>query len=154
MSDYFSNWLENNKGAQALIDKSYKKYCEKNKKPVPKVNTELATLGDAVLKLVLCKILYEIEVKKLTEEKKRYESDEVLVKFIASHYNLLYYIKRDQKDEENYAYTGNPHKYIATAVEACLGQIFIDEKYCLNEIIKIVSEWMRIIDKELKNETE
>ena len=75
---------------QALTDKSYKKTPNNQD---CKINFELATYGDAILKCALCKIYFERENKdnfgfkgKLTEWKKQYESDEVLIKLIARHH--------------------------------------------------------------------
>ena len=85
---------------QALTDKSYKKTPNNQD---CKINFELATYGDAILKCVLCKIYFEKEDEdnfgfkgKLTEWKKQYESDEVLVKFIACHYDILNFLNFDK----------------------------------------------------------
>ena len=55
----FRKWLENNKNHDALKDNSYKNvYMHEKKVPYEgEVNTQLATYGDAVLKLALCDIL-------------------------------------------------------------------------------------------------
>lgn len=72
-------------------------------------------------------------VKQLTEEKKKYESDKVFVEKIAKHYELINYIDFDKDDskihhdyyyEESKAENRNPHKYIATALEAMIGAIY------------------------------
>ena len=55
MDDKFLEWLNKNKEHYALIDKSYKNVLPEKE---IKVNTELATYGDAVLKLALCQILW------------------------------------------------------------------------------------------------
>ena len=59
--DIFRAWLGDNKNHYALKDKSYKKvFQNKNCREYKgAVNTELATYGDAVLKLALCKILFK-----------------------------------------------------------------------------------------------
>lgn len=89
---------------QALTDKSYKKTPNNQD---CKINFELATYGDAILKCALCKIYFERENKdnfgfkgKLTEWKKQYESDEVLVKFIARHYDMLNFLNFDSNDKK------------------------------------------------------
>lgn len=89
----------------------------------------------------------------MTEGKKEYESDEVLVKVIAKHYNFLKYLCFDEKDEKkpkDYNYQKkkgkNPHKYIATALEACLGAMYMDKNVTWEDIIEIVNDWKNIID--------
>ncbi len=141
---------------QALTDKSYKK---KPNNQDCKINFELATYGDAILKCVLCKIYFEREDEdnfgfkgKLTEWKKQYESDEVLVKFIARHYdilNCLNFDRDDTKKPHDYDYQGKNakrrHKYIATAMEACIAAVYIENGE--NEVIEIVKQWIQWIDK-------
>ena len=96
---------------QALTDKSYKKTPNNQD---CKINFELATYGDAILKCVLCKIYFEREDEdnfgfkgKLTEWKKQYESDEVLVRVVAKHYNLLNFLEFDRDDKKK----PNDYKY-------------------------------------------
>ena len=155
--DKFLEWIENNQRHQALIDKSHKNVSTReNKAPLNEHdNTELATYGDAVLKLALCEILWENKTEVLTEEKKKYESDEVLVTKIAKHYDILKCLLFDEKDEkipQDYNYQRekkndkNPHKYIATAIEACLGAMYMDKAISWDDIIEIVKEWKKIID--------
>ena len=154
--DKFLQWIKNNQGHQALIDKSHKNVSTReNKAPLNEYdNTELATYGDAVLKLALCEILWENKTEVLTEEKKKYESDEVLVKYIAKHYNILRFLRFDKKDDQkpqDYNYNpkkknNNPHKYIATAIEACLGAMYMEKAVLWKAIIEIVKEWKKIID--------
>lgn len=157
MKDEFSIWLENHKDHYALIDKSYKKVYMKEKKAQYDGNTnfELATYGDATLKLALCEILMEDKESKLTEKKKEYESDKVLVNIIAEHYKILDYLQFDKEDKnipKDYNYESkkgrNPHKYIATAVEACLGAIFIEDKD-IEKICEIVRYWIKLIDEKI-----
>lgn len=142
---------------QALTDKSYKKTPNNQD---CKINFELATYGDAILKCVLCKIYFEREDEnnfgfkgKLTEWKKRYESDEVLVKFIARHYDILNFLNFDRDDTKKphgYDYQGRNakrrYKYIATAMEACIAAVYIENGE--NEVVEIVKKWIRWIDKE------
>ena len=149
---------------QALTDKSYKNKTTHSQNN-DEINFELATYGDAILKCVLCKIYLEREDEdnfgfkgKLTEWKKQYESDEVLVRVVAKHYKLLKFLKYDKKGNgkpkeqkpRNYKHKGqndkDRHKYIATAMEACIAAVYIENGE--NEVIEIVKKWIRWIDKE------
>ena len=151
MNDLFFDWLNENSNHYALNDSSYKKFCQKEKhssdtKDLDE-NTKLATYGDAVLKLALCDILFK-KAKKLTEKKKAYESDRVLVEIIGKHYNILERLKFDREDDrkpQDYNYKDDKHKYIATAIEACLGAIWIAE-YDFKKIRGIVEVWVNLID--------
>lgn len=143
---------------QALTDKSYKKTPNNQD---CKINFELATYGDAILKCVLCKIYFEREDEdnfwfkgKLTEWKKQYESDEVLVKFIARHYdilnlNCLNFDRDDTKKPHDYDYQGKNakrrYKYLATAMEASIAAVYLENGE--NEVIEIVKQWIEWIDK-------
>ena len=141
---------------QALTDKSYKKTPNNQD---CKINFELATYGDAILKCVLCKIYFEREDEdnfwfkgKLTEWKKQYESDEVLVKFIARHYDILNFLNFDRDDTKkpyNYDYQGKNakrrYKYIATAMEASIAAVYLENGE--NKVIEIVKQWIEWIDK-------
>ena len=144
---------------QALTDKSYKKTPNNHD---CKINFELATYGDAILKCALCKIYFERENKdnfgfkgKLTEWKKQYESDEVLVKFIARHYDILNFLNFDSGDTkkpQDYKYEDKNakrrYKYIATAMEACIAAIYIESnENGENEVIEIVKQWIKLIDE-------
>ena len=167
--DKFLQWIEKHKKHRALTDSSYKKvYQERYGKNLnnTRVNTELATYGDAVLKLALCEILWKEEKKKskkqeentstekqktLSECKQDYESDEILVKVIAKHYDILQFLRFDTKDDQkpkDYKYTEhkNSYKYIATAIEACLGAMYMDENVSWRDIIEIVKGWKNLID--------
>lgn len=146
---------------QALTDKSYKKTPNNQD---CKINFELATYGDAILKCALCKIYFEREnidnfgfKGKLTEWKKQYESDEVLVRVIAKHYNLLNFLRYDEKGNgkpeeqklQDYDHKGKDdkdrHKYIATAMEACIAAVYIENGE--SEVIEIVKQWIKLIDE-------
>ena len=153
MADKFEEWLKKHRRKYALTDSSYKKCYQKKyrKEYSGPVNSELATYGDAVLKLALCMLLYD-NVDKLTEKKQNYESDEVLVNVIAKHYGILEYLRYDKQSKkdlkvDNYVYEGDKHKYIATAVESVLGAIFMENKD-MSEICEIVKEWVKLIDAE------
>ena len=149
--DKFLEWLNKNKDHYALIDKSYKNVLPEKE---IKVNTELATYGDAVLKLALCQILWCNNISKFTEKKKKYEEDETLVKIIAKNYKLLDFIKFENTKPKDYNYLKsntkkngkNTHKFIATAVEACLGAIYDEEKN-MAKVIEIVQLWKDMVDK-------
>lgn len=149
---------------RALTDKSYKNKTMHSQNN-DEINFELATYGDAILKCILCKIYFEREDEdnfgfkgKLTEWKKQYESDEVLVRVVAKHYKLLKFLKYDKKGNgkpkeqkpRNYKHKGqndkDRHKYIATAMEACIAAVYIENGE--NEVIEIVKKWIRWIDKE------
>ncbi len=142
---------------QALTDKSYKKTPNNQD---CKINFELATYGDAILKCALCKIYFEREnidnfgfKGKLTEWKKQYESDEVLIKFIARHYDILNFLNFDSGDTkkpQDYKYEDKNakrrYKYIATAMEASIAAVYIENGE--DEVIEIVKKWICWIDKE------
>ena len=114
------------------------------------INRELATYGDALLKLAFCKILFDEKVENITVEKQNYESDEVLVKIVAPYYDLLKKIKFDENNKEipqDYEYKDEKHKYIATAVEALLAAYYLDNSKDFSLVLEIVREWKRLIDK-------
>lgn len=147
---------------QALTDTSYKNIDHSLSDD--DTNFELATYGDAVLKLALCKIYREYKEnglrfsENLSDWKKKYESDEVLVQVIAKHYNVLNFLRYDKKGNgkpeeqkpQDYDHKGqndnDRHKYIATAMEACIAPVYIENGE--NEVIEIVKKWIRWIDKE------
>ena len=156
--DIFEKWLEKNMQHIALTDRSYRStHLNECKDVLPKkeLNTELATYGDAVLKLALCKILYGTTEDGLSEAKKKYETDEVLVRVIARHYKILDILRFDKDDgnmPQDYDYKKesskkeSKHKYIATAVEACLGAIW-EERHDFKKICDIVEKWKSLIDQ-------
>lgn len=152
------DWFET-----ALTDRSFKNAFQKGKDttkpenvwPDETINADLATYGDAVLKMVLCEILFEKGSSSITEEKKRYESDRVLVSVIGKHYDILNnarfrFDKEDKNKPRDYCYPktagqDEPHKYIATAIEACLGALYRQTKN-LSEIKNLVEMWMEWTD--------
>lgn len=159
--DEFQKFLENRDNdelaTKALTDRSYKKVYQKenhSEMAEDNINAELGTYGDAVLKLALCKILFDSKVKNISEEKKNYESDKVLVDVVARHYDVLKYINFDCEDQNmphNYDYRGDTYKYIATAVEACLAVIYLKHEKTekgkgLEIIIQVVEAWIKLID--------
>lgn len=146
---------------QALTDTSYKNIDHSLSDN--DTNFELATYGDAVLKLALCKIYREYKEnglrfsENLSDWKKKYESDEVLVRVVAKHYNLLNFLRYDEKGNgkpeeqkpQDYDHKGqndnDRHKYIATAMEASIAAVYIENGE--NEVIEIVKQWIEWIDK-------
>ena len=146
---------------QALTDTSYKNIDHSLSDD--DTNAELATYGDAVLKLALCKIYRYSKnagIKfsdNLSKWKEKHESDEVLVRVVAKHYNLLDFIKYDEKGNgkpkeqkpQDYDHKGHNdndrHKYIATAMEACIAAVYIENGE--NEVIAIVKQWIHWIDE-------
>lgn len=158
---------------QALTDTSYKNIDHSLSDD--DTNFELATYGDAVLKLALCKIYREYKEnglrfsENLSDWKKKYESDKVLVQVIAQHYRLLDFLEFDRDDKKkpnDYKYndenegsgeekakdeehisdgTKRRYKYIATAMEACIAAVYIENGE--NEVIENVKQWIEWIDK-------
>ena len=146
---------------QALTDTSYKNIDHSLSDD--DTNAELATYGDAVLKLALCKIYREYKEnglrfsENLSDWKKKYESDEVLVRVIAKHYNLLNFLRYDEKGNgkpeeqkpQDYDHKGqndkDSHKYIATAMEASIAAAYLENGE--NEVIEIVKQWIQWIDE-------
>ena len=170
--DLFEEYLDKREESKwvkrALTDRSFKKESQEKKgKTLPKdeTNEDLATYGDAVIKLGYSEILFDKE-EKLSEVKAKLESDEFFVTRIARHYKLLDYILIDRSDKKivrDYDYgpkndpkgeddskgknnpkksnSRNPHKYIATAVEAMIGAIYMEEGKKLEPIIELLEEW-------------
>lgn len=146
---------------QALTDTSYKNIDHSLSDD--DTNFELATYGDAVLKLALCKIYREYKEnglrfsENLSKWKEKHESDEVLVRAIAKHYNLLNFLRYDEKGNgkpeeqkpQNYDHKGqndnDRHKYIATAMEASIAAVYLENGE--NEVIDIVKQWIQWIDE-------
>ena len=144
---------------QAFTDCSYKNFLLKNKKlnntklPI-QCNSELATYGDAVLKLAFCDVLYGVDY--LTQEKENYESDKNLVEVIGKRYDIIKCLKVDREDPnmpKDYVWHGRgqkdrSHKRIATCLEALIGAIFLIDRD-IEEIIEIARFWKRITDEAL-----
>ena len=159
--DLFEKWLSNTKSKwviRTLTDNSYKKEYQKvnHSEYQGEVNTDLATYGDAIIKLCFLEILLD-NVNQLTEEKTKYESDKNLVFTIGRYYNILKYIKKDNSDSNlpnDYDYekyqtkNDNKTKYIATAVEAMIGAIY-KETNDLSSIVDLLIKWKDISDKSL-----
>lgn len=146
---------------QALTDTSYKNIDHSLSDD--DTNAELATYGDAILKLALCKIYRDRKnagIKfsdNLSKWKEKHESDEVLVRVIAKHYNLLNFLRYDEKGNRkpeeqkprDYDHKGKDdkdrHKYIATAMEASIAVVYLENGE--NEVIDIVKQWIQWIDE-------
>ena len=146
---------------QALTDTSYKNIDHSLSDD--DTNAELATYGDAILKLALCKIYRDrknagIEFSdNLSKWKEKHESDEVLVRVIAKHFKLLEFLKYDKKGNgkpeeqkpQDYDHKGKDdkdrHKYLATAMEASIAAVYLENGE--NEVIDIVKQWIQWIDE-------
>ena len=150
-TDLFEYWLNKKDKSswvkRALTDKSCKK--ENPQLKDADVNHSLATVGDSIINYCLSIVLLD-KVEKLSEEKKKYESDEFLVKVIAQHYNLIDYIQKDKNDPKmltDYNYLnkkgGNPRKYIATAVEAMVGAIYFETED-MKAIKMLIEGWTKL----------
>lgn len=120
-------------------------------------NSRLETLGDAVLRLGLAQILYnDKSVKVISEKKKDYESDKVLVTVLGHHYKIRRHIRFDHDDkhkQNGYSWTPNKkgydkkQKYIASAMEACLGAYYLEHGEDMREVLPILYRWMAIVDE-------
>ena len=142
---------------QAFTDCSYKNFLLKNKKLNNtklsiQCNSELATYGDAVLKLAFCDVLYGVD--RLTIQKEKCESDKNLVEVIGKRYDIIKCLKVDRDDSnmpKDYVWRGQKdqsHKRIATCLEALIGAIFMIDRD-IEEIIEIARFWKRITDEAL-----
>ena len=160
--DLFEEYLKKENSSiwvkRALTDSSYKRKYEEdnNKKYQGQTNKDLATYGDAVIKLCILELKLD-QTDNLTIDKSFIESDENLVRVIAKHYNMLEYIHTDTKNKNikrDYNFikpnktSGNyrkasPHKYIATAVEAMIGAIYKEEGK-LDKIIELMDSWCKM----------
>ena len=154
--DIFQEWLDKKEKSNwvkiALTDNSYKNRFlrETRKKYGGEVNTNLALLGDTIIKMCIVETLYDEKADELTEKKAKIESDKNLVTKIGKNYAIIEYIDFDENDKNiprDYNYDDTPgdnrnrHKYIATAVEAMIGAIYKEERDI--EIVKeIISNWI------------
>ena len=151
--DIFEEWLNRREASKwvkrALTDKSYKNI--EHDLPDENTNAELATYGDAIIKMCYAKILLD-QCEKLSVEIEKYISDERLATVIAKHYKLNDYLYCDDKDPsiiehlKNYQYQkrsnkNNPDKIKATAVEAMIGAIFEETNHDLDGMIKLLDSW-------------
>ena len=161
MQDKFSEYLNDESQStrqNALTANSYKN--EDHSLEASGTNCALGTYGDALLKCAFCKILFDKRVSNITVEKQKYESDKVLVEIIAQHYELLEYIRFDENDNnipQDYHYKesskkgkDSPSKYIATAVEALIAAIYLDNNEDFSLVVKIAEHWKTLIDDSYK----
>ncbi len=152
--DFFEEWLNKENQSKwikrALTDKSYKNKAIRESLPEREINKDLATYGDAVIKLAYLELMLDKE-EKITVKKSKVESDKFLVDKIARHYDLLKYIKKDDKNDklpDSYDYekyqskNHNRCKYIATAVEALIGAIY-KETNDLKKIVDLLDDWRK-----------
>lgn len=152
-TDVFRDFLEKGSGVWRLRALTAKSYRNIDRSLMDEdTNEELATYGDALLKLAYCELLLD-KVDHLSVEKAKYENDRVLVRVIARHYDILRYLRYDAKnksipsdydllkreDDDNY-------KYIATAVEALLGAHY-KEYRDYNAVLKMVARFKELIDQ-------
>ena len=160
MRDIFWEYLNNASDQEhptrqtALTDNSYKN--KDHSLDDRDINCRLATYGDALLKLAYCKILFDEGASQITVEKQKYESDKVWVEVLARHYSLLGYVRYDKNDDKipkDYGYRepskkgkDSPSKYIATAVEALIAAIYLDNKEDFSLVLEIVKHWKKLID--------
>ena len=158
MQDKFSEYLNDESQftrQKALTANSYKNIDHSLESS--DTNCELGTYGDALLKFAFCKTLFDKGVSNITVEKQKYESDKVFVQIIARNYELLKYIRFDKRDDhipQNYDYREPPKKgkdsrskYIATAVEALIAAIYLDNEENMDLILEITTGWKTLIDK-------
>ena len=156
--DLFEEYLEkkdNENVKRALTAESYKNrdHSLKNKNVAP----DLATLGDAIIKLCYTKYFLD-KVKQLSKEVEKYLTDERFVTVIAKHYDLLKDIDYDKDDDnisQDYDYNKpgktssgknkktSSYKYIATAVEAMIGAIYL-ETNDLDKISELLLQWKEL----------
>ncbi|WII09689.1 ribonuclease III domain-containing protein [Methanomassiliicoccales archaeon LGM-DZ1] len=160
--DAFAEALEDRENLpwvkRGLTDGSYKKYTDMNVPGHGSDNSDLATLGDSLLKFMLTLMLMDRE-EQLSKARQRYETDEVLTKVIGRHYGILgfmYYDRKDPNFPRDYGWEpkgsaneDRPHKHVATAVEGTLGGIYMEHRD-MEEIRGIVERWKSLIDTESK----
>ncbi|MDE6240965.1 MAG: hypothetical protein K2M08_00915 [Anaeroplasmataceae bacterium] len=157
--DLFEEWLSKKDGSvmiqRALTAQSYKNVDHSLKDK--DISFELATYGDALIKFCYAEIFLD-KCKQLSKEIEKYVTDERWVSVIAKHYSLLDFIRYDKNDKsikKDYVYVKptktesgknkkeSPHKYIATAVEAMIGVIYLKTKD-LNAITELLISWSKL----------
>ena len=81
------------------------------------------------------------KIDKLSKKIEQYTTDEYLVSVVAKHYDILKYLRFDKDNKSmkaDYKYENrtrtegknkkkNPRKYVATAIEAMIGAIYMEE---------------------------
>lgn len=161
MKDLFEKYLEKKNDINHpyikidLTDKSYR--TSRNLIKNENLNGWLGTYGDAILKLGYVEILLKDNTNDLSSRKEKLEEDKNLVRIIASHYNILTYLDHNKKAiDYDYKSRGktssdknkkdNPRKYIATAVEAMIGAIYIYEGKDIKKLLPLLEKWKKLIE--------
>lgn len=138
---------------RALTDRSCKNSVLNHVDSTSETNYELATLGDAVLRLCLLDLNLDMG-EELSHIKEHYERDEVLVCIIGRHYHILEHLRFDENNPDRPTdYSWAPHgkgredpvhKHIATCVEALLGAAY--RMRGIRTAKAIVRHWVKLID--------
>ena len=151
--DIFEAYLAHHKAHRedtvALVCASYKPVYQRLHGEAlidDRVNTELATYGDALLRFALVSLFLD-KVEKLSEHIKQYLTDKFLIECVAKHYRLLDYILYDEDNPlipaQYVFYKNDRTKYIATSVEAVLGDIY-REGASMEDIRALVESWTHL----------
>lgn len=151
--DIFEAYLAHHKAHRedtvALVCASYKPVYQRLHGEAlidDRVNTELATYGDALLRFALVSLFLD-KVEKLSEHIKQYLTDKFLIECVAKHYRLLDYILYDEDNPlipaQYVFYKNDRTKYIATSVEAILGDIY-REGASMEDIRALVESWTHL----------
>jgi dsRNA-specific ribonuclease len=151
--DIFEAYLAHHKAHRedtvALVCASYKPVYQRLHGEAlidDRVNTELATYGDALLRFALVSLFLD-KVEKLSEHIKQYLTDKFLIECVAEHYRLLDYILYDEDNPlipaQYVFYKNDRTKYIATSVEAVLGDIY-REGASMEDIRALVESWTHL----------
>ncbi len=155
--DLFQIWLDKREESglvrRALTDTSYKNVD--HSLTDYDANKELATYGDAIIKLCYAEIFLD-NYSPLSKKIEDYVGDERFATIIAKHYKLienkLIRIDESRRPHYNYEYSKpgkteggckkeSPDKFKATAVEAMIGAIY-KETRDLNSLKVLLSDWI------------
>lgn len=152
--DLFEEYLKK-KGSSDIVDRALTDQSQKNVDhdlADEKTNSDLATVGDAIIRFLFTLVFFEDNEPAISSKRQKYESDKALVNVVARNYDMLEYIDFDKNNEEmpqDYDYKpGNKkhkskHKYIATAVEAMIGAIYLTDKNNLGKIKELFVSWKK-----------
>lgn len=130
---------------------THSSYCSENNLPFELCNERLEFLGDAVLKLVISKYLYErfprYHEGDMSQIRSIVVSDESLYQ-ISEKINLKKYIRLGSGEEANGG--RNRHSTIACAFEALLGALYSDGKLpdIINFLQNLFEDEITSVDKE------
>ncbi len=130
---------------------THSSYCYENDLPFELCNERLEFLGDAVLKLVISKYLYErfpnYHEGDMSQIRSNVVSDETLYK-ISEKINLKKYIQLGFAEDSNGG--RNRHSTIACAFEALLGALYLDGKLddAISFLQKLFEDEITAVDKE------